>query len=399
MRTMSWTHKRLWLAGVAGGLAISVGLRAGDETPPPYPSMSPVLPARLPTIPSVASEAIKPEVKPVAGQIPAPPILPSVTVPKLETPTLIVPKLESPTATVPKIESPVSTVSVPSITTVPVLKSVVLIPLAPPVLPAVETKPLISSTPLVTPIQSTTESTKPEIKTPISSTIHISIGNTPGVLDNAGKFDAMLVNAKTSYGKVHDYSCHYIKQERVKGKLTPEVIYELHVRTTPFAAYTKAVQPKDAAGLESVFAAGKFATNQVRVKPNGGAFMTVPVDDSRAMSGRHTADQVGIGSLLTTLEKMLATERKLNNPMTVGINDFTYAGKTVARYEVVCDKPHAHRYSHRTVIYVDKETKLPIRFEAYDEPRGGIAGGDLLESYSFVNLKLNVGHSAAVFDR
>ena len=61
----------------------------------------------------------------------------------------------------------------------------------------------------------------------------------------------MVTDAKSAYAKINDYSCHFIKQERVKGKLTAEVIHELHARTTPFAAYVKTVQPKEAAGVRN----------------------------------------------------------------------------------------------------------------------------------------------------
>ena len=355
MRNESW--KRVWFAGLIGGLTISAALGAGDDTPPPYPSVSPVLSAASPLLLSNPGE----DVKPAVGQLPS---LPSPIVPKLEMPVFPTVKNDDP---------------VPPRTLMPVA----------------EIKPL---TPLATVVAG---ATVPKATAPKSaSSVNITLGTTPGVLDNGGKLDAMLVETKLAYAKVHDYSCHFIKQERLKGKLTAEVIHELHARTMPFAVYTKAVQPKEAAGFESVYVAGRFAMNQVRVKSNGGVFTTVSVDDSRAMSGRHPADQVGIGAVIAMIDKQIATERKLGNPTTVAIRDFTYANKPVTRYELFCDKPHAHRYSHRTVLFIDKETKLPVRFEAYDEPRGGGGPtGDLLESYSFVNLKLNVGHATAVFDR
>ena len=50
------------------------------------------------------------------------------------------------------------------------------------------------------------------------------------------------------------------------------------------------------------------------------------------------------------------------------------------------------------LVYVDKETKLPVRFEAYDQPKSGAAAGDLLEAYSFSDLKLNAGLGENTFD-
>ena len=72
-----------------------------------------------------------------------------------------------------------------------------------------------------------------------------------------------------------------------------------------------------------------------------------------------------------------AREKTLNNPVEVYASDFQFAGRNVVRYEVLTRRPHAFRYAHRMLIYVDKETKLPLRYEAYDQPKSGAANGDL----------------------
>jgi hypothetical protein len=439
MRTK--TSMRAWLAGIWGGATVSAGLLAAGEQPPPYPSVSPVLPAMLPPTPVVPGSEVKPAAatEPIPKATPAVPTVPGV--PTVDTPKPAAPATEvlplpsvpsvvpSPVVAVPTLTPPVIPPAIPTPTVAPPVnvttpavtlptvpatpKSVPSIPATPVIPKPAETSPAPAPTkvvdiPLATATKPAEVKSVPEGKPtavptdtkPAPGTVKISIGATPGVLDNVGKLDAALGESKAAYGKVHDYSCHFIRQERVRGKLTPDVIHELHVRTSPLAIYTKAVQPKDYAGVEIVSVAGKFATNQVRYKPNGGTFLTVSAEDPRAATGRHPADHVGLAAVLGTVERMLSTERKLGHPVVVTVGAYSYAGKPVMRYEVLCEKPHAHRYCHRAVLFVDRETNLPVRFEAYDEPRGTSGpGGDLLESYSFVNLKLNVGHAAAVFDR
>ena len=56
------------------------------------------------------------------------------------------------------------------------------------------------------------------------------------------------------------------------------------------------------------------------------------------------------------------------------------------------------RYAAKMVVYVDKETKLPVRFEAYADPKTGAATGDLLEMYSFTDLKFNSGIGENTFE-
>ncbi len=50
------------------------------------------------------------------------------------------------------------------------------------------------------------------------------------------------------------------------------------------------------------------------------------------------------------------------------------------------------------LVYVDKETKLPVRYEAYDQPKNGAAVGELFEAYSFTDLKFNTGLGENSFD-
>jgi hypothetical protein len=55
-------------------------------------------------------------------------------------------------------------------------------------------------------------------------------------------------------------------------------------------------------------------------------------------------------------------------------------------------------YCHRVVVYFDNGLKLPVRAEVYDWPTPkGDPKGELLECYSYINLKFNVGLTDAAF--
>ena len=49
-------------------------------------------------------------------------------------------------------------------------------------------------------------------------------------------------------------------------------------------------------------------------------------------------------------------------------------------------------------VYIDQELGLPIRFEAYDWPDRPEAAPELVEEYTYTDLKLNVGLSDIDFD-
>ena len=116
------------------------------------------------------------------------------------------------------------------------------------------------------------------------------------------------------------------------------------------------------------------------------------------MSNRSIQD-TGLGAILVRAEKMVEIEKKLRNPVQIVAAEYKFEGKPCMRYEIFCEKPHTQRYAHHAVLYIDKESKLPVRWEAYESPKPGEAVGGLLESVSFVNLKFNVGLGDSTFDK
>jgi hypothetical protein len=141
------------------------------------------------------------------------------------------------------------------------------------------------------------------------------------------------------------------------------------------------------------------------VHPNGlfgiFGFVTISTNDPRAMAkNRHEITEAGLGNLLACTARSWDMERRLNQTE-VQIADDVIAGRPCTRIVTV----HPHRaagnfYGYRCVLWLDKETLLPLGAETYDWPLPGSAsGGDLLERYRFLELRCNVGLSDAVFQR
>ena len=45
---------------------------------------------------------------------------------------------------------------------------------------------------------------------------------------------------------------------------------------------------------------------------------------------------------------------------------------------------------HKAQVFIDDELNVPVRYVAYDWPRGG-QEPELQEEYTYINIKLNVG--------
>jgi hypothetical protein len=64
------------------------------------------------------------------------------------------------------------------------------------------------------------------------------------------------------------------------------------------------------------------------------------------------------------------------------------------------DNKASGKFQHyRNVVYFDQKTNLPIRVENYDWPKTPGSEGELIEMFSYVNMRLNVAIPDSVFNR
>lgn len=220
----------------------------------------------------------------------------------------------------------------------------------------------------------------------------------------AEAFPKMLADGRAAYSKLRDYACHLVRQERVNGKLHPEQTAELQVRVQPFCVDLKVIAPRTDAGEETVYASN-VNTTRVKYRPAGldgikYGFQWQSKDDPKTMPDtRHPVTDTGLAAVLDRFEKAVAAEKRMNHPVQMTVAEYVFAGRPCTRYEVFAELSHPHRYAHRCVLFVDKETKLPVRFEAYDQPKANDADGELLEVQSFVGVRTNTGLGDAAFER
>jgi hypothetical protein len=212
----------------------------------------------------------------------------------------------------------------------------------------------------------------------------------------------MLAEARAAHAKTRDYSGTYTRQERINGTLGAEQVGEMKVRVSPVGVYVRFARPESAAGMEVAYSAAK-SDGKVRYRPSGIAgrkgFLKLDVNDSKFLAdNRHPVTEWGMGPIIERIASTTAREKTLSNPVEVYTADYQFAGRNVTKYEILTRRPHALRYAARMVVFVDAETKLPVRFEAYDDPKAGAAAGDLLEAYSFTDLKFNTGVGENAFD-
>jgi len=213
----------------------------------------------------------------------------------------------------------------------------------------------------------------------------------------------LVARAKDAFAKVKDYSCRLVKRERLEGELSPNHVIDLKVRNDPFSVSMVWQEPKDLQGQEVVYVAGKN-DGKMLVKPGGVlgsvGFLALPIDDPRTRkTSKHKITEAGIGNLIEKCEAGWTMERKLK-VTTVKVAAYTYAKRRCTRVELTHSGKAGGQIKHyKNVVYFDEKTSLPIRVENYGWPCDDDQAPPLVESFSYVNLRLGVGLEDAAFER
>jgi hypothetical protein len=223
----------------------------------------------------------------------------------------------------------------------------------------------------------------------------------PSQVDPAAQ---LIADARASFSRVKDYMGTLVKEERVGGQLQPEQYIAIRVRQEPFSVYLKWTGPKQFEGQEAIYVAGKNG-NKMRAKASTGlaaamGFVSLDPTDPRALrQSRHAITESGIGHLIETIARGREADQNLGaGQVQTTYRDFMFQQKQCMGMETVHKVNNGQFYCYRSVVFFDKQTKLPVRFEAYDWPKaGGPATGDKLECYSYIDLKFNVGLTDAAF--
>jgi hypothetical protein len=203
--------------------------------------------------------------------------------------------------------------------------------------------------------------------------------------------------------EVNDYTCTLVKRERVDGKLTEPEYAFTKVRHQPFSAYLYFLKPDEVTGREVIYVAGQNDGNLIAHEAKGlkalvGAVNLKPNSPMAMHGNRYPITELGVLNLTKRLVEVGESDRKFGECEVQEYPNAKINNRTCTCIQVKHPVPRKNFRYHLARIYIDDELNVPIRFEAYDWPQQ--AGGQplLLEEYTYVNLKLNVGLTDADFD-
>jgi hypothetical protein len=212
-----------------------------------------------------------------------------------------------------------------------------------------------------------------------------------------------MYEARRFHQSLTDYTCYMVSRERVRGVLKSENVIHFMFRPQPFSVYMKWLSPADLAGQEVAYIHNKN-NNKMRVHPKKGGkivgWMNVDPNDPRVFEhSRHNIYEAGIGNMIEQLIRAFEKERLIGKTQLTA-SEYNYNNKRCYRLEATRSERNKDFYCYRTIVYIDQETKLPIRMENYDYPTASSPpGGDLMEMFCYIDLRLNTGLKDGHFSR
>lgn len=211
---------------------------------------------------------------------------------------------------------------------------------------------------------------------------------------------------------IRDYTAVMVKRELVGGVLGEYEFMGIKVRNrrvqngqilTPFSVYMTFLRPASVKGREVIYVENQNSGNIVAHEGGmRGRFLpTVNLDPNgmMAMRGqRYPITDMGVENLVIKLIEKGERDRK-SGPCVV---EFRQGAKVDKRDCTVVTVKHQHQkpcYDFcEAQIFIDDEMNIPVRYCAYDWPTQAGADKILLEEYTYLQIKTNVGLTDSDFD-
>jgi len=201
--------------------------------------------------------------------------------------------------------------------------------------------------------------------------------------------------------KIADYEATLIKQEFVNGRLLTQRI-SLRLKEEPFSVYLRYEEPN--AGREILFVNGANGNQLLAREATGLSSLvgTVPlaIDSPQVMAeNRHVITDLGMRRLLEMAITQWQVESKFGETDVKYYPNAKMGNADCEVIEVSHPRPRKQFLYHMTRLFIEKQSRLPIRIENYGFPAQAGLPAQLLEEYTYVNVKTNLGMTAADFDR
>jgi hypothetical protein len=208
-----------------------------------------------------------------------------------------------------------------------------------------------------------------------------------------------------------DYTCVLVKRERIGEELSDHEFMFVKIRNrkiqnnqlvVPFSVYLAFLKPAAVKGREVLYVEnqnqGKLVAHEGGLKRMLGTHSLDPTGYLAMAGQRYPLTDIGIENLVVKLIERGERDKKHGSCSVELVPGAKVGGRTCSIIQVTHPIQQPHYDFHIAQIFMDDEWKIPVRYAAYSWPRTTGAEPEVIEEYTYQNIKFNVGLTDADFD-
>lgn len=219
---------------------------------------------------------------------------------------------------------------------------------------------------------------------------------------------------KTIRASIADYTCTLVKREQIDGQLLDYEYMFVKIRNrkivdnqvvVPFSVYMYFLKPADMKGRECIYIEGRNEDKLVAHEggTKGKFLPTVwlqPTGMLAMRNQRYPITDLGLENLvLKLIERGELDKAAGRRDCEVTFHENAKInGRTCTLLQVKNAVATENLDFHMAQIFIDNELNVPVRYVAYDFPPKEGEPLPVIEEYTYLNLKVNVGLTDKDFD-
>jgi hypothetical protein len=201
---------------------------------------------------------------------------------------------------------------------------------------------------------------------------------------------------------IKDYTATMVKRERINGTLGEKESMLVKIRQQPFSVYMRFIFPKRLDGQEVIYVAGK---NDGKMLARGVGFkkmlgmVSLDPNGALAMQGqRYPITEIGFANLTKRLIEVAEHDAKYDECKVEFHDKATLNQRPCIGIIVTHPTPRPQFKFNVATIMLDTELNVPVYYSAREWPTKLGGAPELLEEYSYTNIKINQGLTDLDFD-
>ena len=236
------------------------------------------------------------------------------------------------------------------------------------------------------------------------ATAQVGFGQTSGEKPGEHPLKAaikLVAQAHEAASELGDYQAVFTKREMVNGRMYASQM-QMKLRQEPFSVYLRFINPEHA-GREVLFVEGRN-NNQMLAHDTGLKALvgTVALDPQGQMAlaeARYPVTRIGMKNLSKGIMTQWERESEFGESEVKYYPEAKLGEQPVLVIESSHPTPRKQFRFALTRLWLDKETRLPVRVQQYDFPAAPGGQPVLVEEYTYTNVEPNVRLTDADFDQ